>query len=65
MSKKQFKKKKTVQIQRDIKNYVKNNFVPKILAEIEKMVYDEETDKEYLEMENDDIKNYFLEIYFK
>jgi hypothetical protein len=65
MSKKQFKKKKTIQIQREIKNHLKNEFIPKILAEIEKMVYDENTEKELLEIDNNDIKNYFLDNYLK
>jgi hypothetical protein len=64
MSKKLFKKKKQIQIQREIKNHVKNDFIPKLLTEIEEMINDKNINEEFLEMENEEIKNYILQTYF-
>lgn len=58
--KKLSKKQKIIDIQRDIKRYLKNELEPKMMKEANELISDIELDDVFLDKDNNEIKNFII-----
>ena len=54
------KKQKAIQVQREIKNHYKNIVEPKMFRDTENLINDLDKKSEFLEHDNDSIKNHVI-----